>query len=126
MQCLPVHLRLAASRVAAQVSRSLPTPHGRGRMPLVDEAEAARRLEQLTGWELADKSIRKSYRFRDFAGALEFVNCVGDLAERANHHPDIDIRYNRVTLVLSTHSAGGLTEKDFDLARGIDETTPAN
>jgi 4a-hydroxytetrahydrobiopterin dehydratase len=57
---------------------------------------------------------------KDFREALAFVNRVGDLAEGAGHHPDIDIRYSAVTLALSTHSAGGLTAKDFELARAID------
>ena len=64
--------------------------------------------------------IRRTYRFRDFREALAFVNRVGDLAERAAHHPDIDIRYNAVTLALTTHDAGGLSDKDFELARAID------
>ena len=59
-------------------------------------------------------------RFRDFREALAFVNRVGGLAEAAGHHPDIDIRYNTVTLALTTHDAGGLSAKDFDLARAID------
>jgi 4a-hydroxytetrahydrobiopterin dehydratase len=57
---------------------------------------------------------------RDFADALAYVNAVGELAERANHHPDIDIRWNAVTLRLSTHSAGGITQADLDLAGRID------
>jgi 4a-hydroxytetrahydrobiopterin dehydratase len=72
------------------------------------------------GWELKDKEIVKLYKFNDFKEALAFVNRVGALAEEADHHPDIDIRWNKVTLTLSTHSAGGLTDKDFALARAID------
>jgi 4a-hydroxytetrahydrobiopterin dehydratase len=56
----------------------------------------------------------------DFAGALAFVNLVGEIAERANHHPDIEIRWNTVTLRLSTHSAGGITSADLELAKQID------
>ncbi|HEU4368876.1 MAG TPA: 4a-hydroxytetrahydrobiopterin dehydratase [Methylomirabilota bacterium] len=89
-------------------------------MSRLDEAGIALALRQAPGWERAGSEIRRTYRFKDFREALAFVNRVGDLAERAGHHPDIDIRYNAVTLALTTHDAGGLTAKDFDLAREID------
>ena len=89
-------------------------------MSRLDEAAIAQALRQAQGWERAGGEIKRTYRFKDFREALAFVNRVGDLAERAGHHPDIDIRYNAVTLTLSTHDAGGLTTKDFDLARAID------
>ncbi|MBI1952848.1 MAG: 4a-hydroxytetrahydrobiopterin dehydratase [Candidatus Omnitrophica bacterium] len=77
-------------------------------------------MDSVPGWELKDGAIVKLYKFKDFQEALTFVNRVGALAEEADHHPDIDIRWNKVTLRLSTHSAGGLTDKDFALARAID------
>jgi 4a-hydroxytetrahydrobiopterin dehydratase len=86
----------------------------------LDEPGIAAALRQAPSWERAGAEIRRTYTFDDFRAALAFVNRVGDLAERAAHHPDIDIRYNRVTLALSTHDAGGLSAKDFDLARAID------
>jgi 4a-hydroxytetrahydrobiopterin dehydratase len=86
----------------------------------LDEAGIAAGLRQSPSWERAGAEIKRSYRFADFREALAFVNRVGELAERAGHHPDIDIRYNTVTLALSTHDAGGLTAKDFELARAID------
>jgi len=89
-------------------------------MSRLDEAAIAQALRQAPGWERAGSEIKRTYRFKDFREALGFVNRVGELAERAGHHPDIDIRYSAVTLVLSTHDAGGLTSKDFDLARAID------
>jgi 4a-hydroxytetrahydrobiopterin dehydratase len=89
-------------------------------MSPLDDAGVAQALRQTLGWERAGSEIRRTYRFKDFREALAFVNRVGDLAERAGHHPDIDIRYNAVTLALTTHDAGGLTAKDFDLARAID------
>ena len=76
-------------------------------------------METVPGWENNGEEITRTYKFKDFAEALAFVNRVGQLAEAADHHPDIDIRYNKVRLVLSTHSAGGLTSKDFALARQI-------
>jgi 4a-hydroxytetrahydrobiopterin dehydratase len=89
-------------------------------MSRLDEPGIAEALRQTPGWERAGAEIKRTYRFRDFREALAFVNRVGDLAERAGHHPDIDIRYNTVTLALTTHDAGGLSTKDFDLARTID------
>jgi len=86
----------------------------------LDEAAIADAVRRTPGWDRAGAAIRRTYRFRDFREALAFVNRVGALAEAAGHHPDIDIRYNAVTLALTTHDAGGLTAKDFDLARAID------
>ena len=74
----------------------------------------------MNGWELKEGQIVKGWKFKDFVEAMAFVNRVAERAEAADHHPDLLIRYNRVTLTLSTHSAGGLTEKDFSLARQID------
>lgn len=75
-------------------------------------------------WQLAGGQLVKSVSLTDFRRALAYVNDVGRLAEEANHHPDIDIRYNRVTLALVTHSAGGITARDLELARAIDAITP--
>ena len=87
----------------------------------LDEAGIAAALRAATGWERAGAEIRRTYRFRDFREALAFVNRVGGLAEAAGHHPDIDIRYNKVRLTLSTHSEGGITAKDLELAARADE-----
>lgn len=88
-------------------------------MSRLDEAGVIEALRRTPGWERTGAEIRRTYRFGDFREALAFVNRVGELAERAGHHPDIDIRYNAVTLALSTHDAGGLTAQDFELARAI-------
>jgi 4a-hydroxytetrahydrobiopterin dehydratase len=77
-------------------------------------------LESLPGWTLRDREIVREYSFDDFVAAMTFVSRVAELAEAAEHHPDIDIRYNKVTLALSTHSAGGLTKKDVELAQQIE------
>lgn len=77
-------------------------------------------LKTLPGWDLRDGAITRLYTFADFKEVMAFVNRVAELAEAADHHPDIDIRYRKVRLTLSTHSAGGLTDKDFRLAREID------
>lgn len=71
-------------------------------------------------WLWADASITKTYGFEDFGGSIAFVTRVAMEAEKANHHPDIDIRWNEVTLTLSTHSEGGITDRDLDLARTLD------
>jgi 4a-hydroxytetrahydrobiopterin dehydratase len=77
--------------------------------------EAKSRLAALPGWQIEGELV-KTFSFANFVEALRFVNRVGEAAEKAGHHPDIDIRYNRVRLALITHDAGGLTEKDFALA----------
>jgi len=85
-------------------------------MPPFSPQEAQSRMTGLAGWQVAAGELVKTFQFKDFRSALHFVNEVGELAELARHHPDIDIRYNRVRLALTTHDAGGLTQKDFDLA----------
>jgi 4a-hydroxytetrahydrobiopterin dehydratase len=78
-------------------------------------------LKKLPGWNLKDEAIGKQYTWPSFSDAIKFVNQVADLAEQADHHPDILINYRRVTLTLSTHSEGGITQKDFDLAGQIEK-----
>ncbi|HLB01290.1 MAG TPA: 4a-hydroxytetrahydrobiopterin dehydratase [Bacteroidota bacterium] len=77
-------------------------------------------LKNHPGWSRKSNALTKEYRFTSFRDSIVFVNRIAGLADVADHHPDIDIRWNRVTLTLSTHSAGGLTEKDFALAAKID------
>ncbi len=74
-------------------------------------------------WLWADREISRTYVFDDFAGSMDFVNRVAAEAEKADHHPDIDIRWNQVTLTLSTHSEGGLTPQDLELAEKFDGLT---
>ena len=89
---------------------------------LLDEEEIEQRLDELGDWEREGNEIQKVFEFDDFPSALEFVNDVGKLADRYDHHPDIDIRYNKVKLALTTHSEGGLTPRDFDIAGEIEQT----
>jgi 4a-hydroxytetrahydrobiopterin dehydratase len=84
------------------------------------EAEVDERLAGVPGWERAGDAIRRRYAFKDFKESMAFVNRVAELAERADHHPDLLIEYSKVTLTLSTHDVGGLSESDFALARAID------
>ena len=79
-----------------------------------------RALAEGLDWRRDGNELVKTWTGKDFAEALSYVNAVGALAEKANHHPDVDIRWNTVTLRLSTHSAGALTQKDLDLAGPID------
>jgi 4a-hydroxytetrahydrobiopterin dehydratase len=88
-------------------------------MGLLTEEEIAAGLGRVAGWERAGDTITRSVKRKDFAAAMLYVGAVAYLAEAANHHPDIAISWNRVTLTLSTHSAGGLTEADFALAGQI-------
>lgn len=78
------------------------------------------RLKKIPEWELEKKHIERSFEFDDFSESIDFVNAVAEVSEDEEHHPDIDIRYNKVRLVLSTHSKGGLTDLDFALAERID------
>jgi 4a-hydroxytetrahydrobiopterin dehydratase len=86
----------------------------------VDEAKAILALSALPQWQRTGEIISRTFEFKDFPAAMKFVNNVAELAELAQHHPDIDVRWNKVTLALTTHDAGGLTEKDFALAKQLD------
>jgi len=79
-----------------------------------------RELGNLPGWSRRGEVITKTFQFRDFLTGIDFVAAVAKAADAADHHPDIDIRYTKVTCALSTHSAGGITQKDLDMARKID------
>jgi 4a-hydroxytetrahydrobiopterin dehydratase len=89
-------------------------------MPALSAEQAASLLAGLPEWQISAGELVRTYKFEDFLAALAFVNRVAALAEKAGHHPDIDIRYNKVRLALVTHDAGGLTAKDFDLAAQAD------
>jgi 4a-hydroxytetrahydrobiopterin dehydratase len=86
----------------------------------LSDAEIAAKLETLPEWSQPGEEIQRTYRFRDFVAAMAFVDEIAAHAEAVQHHPDILIRYSRVTLSLSTHDAGGITGKDFDFASKAD------
>ncbi len=77
-------------------------------------------LKKLPEWELEKKHIERLFEFDDFSQAIEFVNGVAEIAEEEDHHPEIDIRYSKVRVALSTHSEGGITDLDFEMAEKID------
>jgi len=89
-------------------------------MPLLDDKIIAGKLLSLPKWKLENGEMVRRKEFPSFVDAMQYVNSVAELAEGAGHHPDIDIRYNKVRLALVTHDAGGLTERDFDLAAAIE------
>jgi 4a-hydroxytetrahydrobiopterin dehydratase len=89
---------------------------------LLDEEEIEQRLDELGDWERDGDNIVKVFEFNDFTTSIKFVNDVANLADRYDHHPDIDIRWNKVKLALSTHSEGGLTARDFDVAGEIEQS----
>ena len=90
-----------------------------GGVRALSDQEIMKLLRELPGWSLKDRAIEREFRFKDFKGAMEFVNSVAALAEAEDHHPDICISYNKVRLTLSTHKANGLTCKDFILGAKI-------
>lgn len=88
---------------------------------LLSDAEIQTRIEQLSGWTLSGNEIQSVRKFKDFVTAIAFVNKLVEPAEAAGHHPDLAISYNKVTITLSTHDAGGLTTADFDMAAIISQ-----
>jgi 4a-hydroxytetrahydrobiopterin dehydratase len=94
-------------------------------MAKLSPGDVKQRMQHLSGWTLDGDAIRKQFTFKDFPQAIAFVNRLAPEAEGADHHPDITINYKRVTLVYSTHSEGGLTEKDFTGAAAADRVAAA-
>ena len=89
-------------------------------MAALGEDEVKARLAELDGWERKGGAIEKPFQFEDFSGSVDFVNRITPVANEMNHHPDLAISWNTVTVTLTTHSEGGLTENDFELARKVD------
>jgi 4a-hydroxytetrahydrobiopterin dehydratase len=83
--------------------------------------EIQSRMKDIPGWRLENDMIVKDWSFKDFAEAMEFIDKIADLAEAHDHHPEIFNVYNKLTLRFSTHDAGGITERDFKIAREIDD-----
>lgn len=86
---------------------------------VLKDEDVRRALEALPGWNLSGATIERSYQFENFAEAMVFVNRVAELAEEADHHPDIAINYNRVKLSLTSHDSGGITRRDIKMATAI-------
>jgi 4a-hydroxytetrahydrobiopterin dehydratase len=92
-----------------------------GVVATLSKAEIQEKLKAMQGWSHMGKAIHKKYTLKSFMPAMGLVNKIAEAAEKAGHHPDITINYNVVAISLSTHSEGGVTQKDFDLARQIDQ-----
>lgn len=88
--------------------------------PLLSDIEIQRELGTLPGWARRGVALLKTYTFAAFPAGVDWVRRVADVAESMNHHPDIDIRYTRISVTLSTHDSGGITSKDIALARALD------
>ena len=88
-------------------------------MSVLSPGEITLALNAIPDWQVEDGALRRTFSFQDFREAMSFVNAVAALAERAGHHPDIDIRYSKVSLALVSHDAGGITDKDMSLATEI-------
>jgi 4a-hydroxytetrahydrobiopterin dehydratase len=89
-------------------------------MALLSDAEVEERLAGLPGWERRGEAIAKEFERGDFVGSVEFVGSLVEPAEEMNHHPDLEVSWSKVTVTLSTHSEGGLTANDFELAQRVD------
>lgn len=87
---------------------------------LLAQSEIKEQMKRIPEWDLNKKSVERTFEFDDFTLAIDFVNAVAEIAEEEDHHPDIDVRWNKVRLALSTHSEGGLTAADFEVAEKID------
>ncbi|HZD93327.1 MAG TPA: 4a-hydroxytetrahydrobiopterin dehydratase [Candidatus Sulfotelmatobacter sp.] len=90
-------------------------------MAVLTDTEIQQALDSLQGWQRNGMAIQRIFRFPDFKTAMQFVNKVADAAEQANHHPDIDIRYNTVTMALVSHDSGGVTQRDVSMAGVINK-----
>ena len=89
-------------------------------MPALHNKQIKLHLQAVPNWSKRAQTILRTFKFEGFLNGVEFVNRIAKKAQKMNHHPDIDIRYDQVTLTLTTHDAGGITEKDFILARQCD------
>ncbi|MEZ4417326.1 MAG: 4a-hydroxytetrahydrobiopterin dehydratase [Gemmatimonadota bacterium] len=92
---------------------------------VLDEETVEQWLQDHKGWRLQEGAIVKEFKFKSFRDSIVFVNRVATIADDANHHPDVDIRFSRVTISLTTHDVGGLTKTDLDVAKTIDFATSA-
>jgi 4a-hydroxytetrahydrobiopterin dehydratase len=96
-----------------------------GMSTVLSQAEIQQVLQQLPGWTQNGHAIERKFQFDNFVKAMEFVNHIAEAAEAVNHHPDILISYNKVTLSLVSHDSGGVTQRDIKMAGRINELTPA-
>lgn len=94
-------------------------------MAKLSEAQIGEELKSLPGWEYQDNALRKLFRFKEFMDGIRFIGRIAEIAEAADHHPDMHINYTRVSFICSTHSEGGVTDKDLRLAKQIEQAFSA-
>jgi 4a-hydroxytetrahydrobiopterin dehydratase len=92
---------------------------------VLSDAEVQQALQKLPGWKKNGNTIERNFQFTNFVQAMDFVNQIAEAAEAVNHHPDIHISYNKVTMALVSHDAGGITQRDIRMAGKINELAPA-
>jgi 4a-hydroxytetrahydrobiopterin dehydratase len=90
-------------------------------MAVLTDSDIQQALGRLQGWQRSGAAIQRVFQFPDFVAAMQFVNKIAEAAEQANHHPDIDIRYNKVTMSLVSHDSGGVTQRDIRMAERINQ-----
>jgi 4a-hydroxytetrahydrobiopterin dehydratase len=114
------------SEVVLSVPRTVRSDGNRKTMrhPKLMDTEISVHMTDLPGWAMVDNALVRTYTFPDFVNAMVFVNEVARRAEAIQHHPDIDIRYNKVTIRLTTHDSGGITSLDFGLAQEMEAEAP--
>jgi len=117
--CWSLVTSFSIMRTSSQVSLTSLENFATG-LAQLPESQILLSLASITQWQRQGDLITRTYEFADFLVAMKFVNAVASLAEQAQHHPDMDIRWNKVTLALTTHDAGGLTRRDFGLAQECD------
>jgi 4a-hydroxytetrahydrobiopterin dehydratase len=121
----PLHwkpvLRLSLSICLASIAISISFPDHQLRADTMtlNETQINQKIQSLPGWTVEDKAISRTFKFKNFVEAIDFVNKLVEPAESAGHHPDIAISYNQVVISLTSHDAGGITQQDFDLAEII-------
>jgi 4a-hydroxytetrahydrobiopterin dehydratase len=92
---------------------------------VLSDTEVQQALQRLPGWKKTGGTLERRFQFPDFVKAMDFVNQIAEAAEAVNHHPDIHISYNKVTLTLVSHDSGGITQRDIRMAGKINELAPA-
>jgi 4a-hydroxytetrahydrobiopterin dehydratase len=92
---------------------------------VLSDAELQQALQKLPGWKKNGNAIERNFQFENFVQAMDFVNQIAEAAEAVNHHPDIHISYNKVTMVLVSHDSGGVTQRDIRMAGKINELAPS-
>lgn len=117
----PIALLIAITTVVIVMANSTLNQKVQANSMALDRTQVEEKLQTLPNWTTDGETIQRTFKFKDFVTAIDFVNKLVEPAEKAGHHPDIAISYNKVTIDLTTHDAGGITQKDFDLAKTISQ-----